>query len=528
MIKLRLLATIMVCFLIANDATAQSPTDSRSETDSLRVVVSRVQARGIYVDVSDAQWERGDTLMVLQNEDTRALSRVAGKSSTSLLLVWLLDPLSLEVGNELVLVGPRKEHGPEQDLDLAEERRSILGRPVGVRTDPRSSGVQVHGYYSASLTASVSEVKGQFTDTRSSSRQYMNPVSSLRMRVEGLPGSGRFMFSARGSRRFSSQDLVSRSGSFRMYELKYQSQISSGLSLEAGRFRERHTPAGGYWDGLNVSFKTGDFLFGVSGGFEPDRYSEAFQTDINKISVFSDVSKKHTGGSTSLMTAFTRIDGSRMLRPYSFISIEQKSRLGRTRLSTSLQIDESPIDGKWDVSRFYVRASSPISETLRLSGRYGSRQYFPYWRTDASYSARKNQTSAGITWQKRTHLVGLTVSSNSFSGSEKSNSVTASFRTQPGWMPFRISNSTSVFERPGGRTLYSSTSFQKELRRLTLGLEYSLLAVDQLGPLALSHIAGASVRFRMDKWGYLSIRQRAHLSSSVTSSTFFINYGISF
>lgn len=525
MTRQAIILVLTICFLsFPGEALGQVA------SDTLDVIVSRIQARGIYVDASEAKWIRGDTLSVTRNGELPGIARVAGKSSGSLLLAWLSSPLALEVGDALRLIGPERVTEVEESSDLLppEERESILGRPSQTVAVARARKIEVHGYYSASLTASYSDVKGQFTDTRSTSRKFMTPVSSVRLRVEGLPGNGRFLANVRGSQRFSSSKIIGKAGSVRLYELKYLSNPTSKLSIETGRFRERHTPAGGYWDGLSTTYDLGRVRLGVSAGFEPDRYSEAFSTDISKISVFSDIDRRHPGGSTSLLTAFTRVDGDLLAQPYSYFSIEQKSRIGKTRLSTSLQIDNSPADDTWKVSRLYLRASAPISKSLSINARYGSRQHFSYWRDNGRYSSKKDQISAGIAWRGAVSHAGLTLTSNSFSGNENSNSVSTSFRTRPRWLPFSFSNNASLFRRTGGNTIYNSTSLQKELKRITLGIEYSLLVVDRLGPTSLSHIAGLSIRARFDRWGYLSVRQRMNLSSTVTSSTMYINYGISF
>ncbi|MBT6581739.1 MAG: hypothetical protein HOO17_07920 [Bacteroidetes Order II. Incertae sedis bacterium] len=82
--------------------------------------------------------------------------------------------------------------------------------------------------------------------------------------------------------------------------------------------------------------------------------------------------------------------------------------------------------------------------------------------------------------------------------------------------------------RANNTTYYNSSSFQREVKGVLLGLEYALLAVDMVGPRTFSHIAGLSARFSFKKWGYFSVRERTHIGSSLTSSTVYLNYGIRF
>ena len=499
-------------------------------TDSLTTTVSRVQGRGLYVRHSGVAWIRGDTLTLVSELKGEGRVRVAGKASGTLLLAWLSSPLTLEVEEEVMLIGPRRIAPDVSEAEQGDDdRESILAGETSVAVTTAKRPVRVSGMFNSSLSATYSDLSGRFTSNRSASRTYATPVSSLRMRIEGLPGQTQLRFNVRGSRRFSSEDIVGQAGSVKLYEMKIMRQPSSSrLSVEAGRFRERHTAAGGYLDGASASFDIGKGSIGVAGGFEPERYNQSFQTDMHKLVAFADWNTRHPGGTTSLSTSFMRIDGGTLPSPFSLVSVEQKSRFNDLRISTSLQLDHAPIQNSWKLSRLYVRASTPISPSLSVNGRYGKRQYFTYWLPNGRYSSEKEQVSVGFQLSRSPHFVSVNLSSNSFSGSERSNSVSASIRTRPRWLPFAFSNTSNVWKRANNTTFYNASSFQREIKGVTFGLEYSLLAVDMVGPLSLSHIAGVSARVSFEKWGYLSIRERTHIGSSLTSSTLYLNYGIGF
>ncbi|MBT5250898.1 MAG: hypothetical protein HOB33_10765 [Bacteroidetes Order II. Incertae sedis bacterium] len=531
MIKISTVLAVLGMLVVAGDSgMVMAQTDSL-RTTTTRATVSRIQSRGIYVQHNGVDWVRGDTLSLVSAARGKARVRVAGKASDTLLLAWLDTGLNLSIDEIVELVGPRRD--PEvltaPVLVEADERVSILD---GVGTQVRPSTIKpirISGTLSSSLTASHANLAGRFTTNRSSSRTYATPVSSLRVRVEGLPGQTHILFNVRGSRRFSSDQIVGQAGSLRAYEMKVvRSPSSSQVRFEAGRFRERHTPSGGYLDGASAAFVSGGATIGVAAGFEPERYNQSFQTSLYKVAAFADWSTRHSGGSTSLSTSFMRIDGDNLASPFSLVSVDQKSRLGGLRLSTSLQLDHAPGVNTWNVSRLYVRASTELTEAISINGRYGQRKYFKYWLPDSRFSSTKEQVSVGIQFNRAPHFLSVSLSSNAYSGSERSHSFNTSFRTQPKWLPFAFRNASNIWMRANNTTYYNSSSFQREVKGVLLGLEYALLAVDMVGPRTFSHIAGLSARFSFKKWGYFSVRERTHIGSSLTSSTVYLNYGIRF
>ncbi|NQV71493.1 hypothetical protein HQ496_00115 [bacterium] len=508
---------------------------AQAAADSLSATVTRVQSRGIYVEVGSSLWVVGDTLRVIPNSGEEGISKIAGKASNSLLLAWIGAPIALEVGERVLLRGPKVLGGKaaEPDVVAQSDRKGLVngneGRLPVAKASKRS--IVLRGYYNASITATMSDVRSSFSNSGSASttRSYATPVSSLRASLAGLPFGTELRLNARGSTRFSSESIVGQKSAVRVYEFNLSRHArDSRFEFELGRFQSSRIPTGGYWDGLSTSVRFGALRFGLAGGFEPDRYNEGFQTDITKVAAFSEIDARHGDGSTSLSASLAQIDGPGLSSPYTFLSIDQRTRIGKHRFSTDLQIDRSPIDQQIVLSRAYFRLNTTVSPGLSLNGRFGTRKHFSYWFPGGAYSSEKQQISVGMMLQRTINQYGLTLTSNSFSGGERSNSVSATFRSKPKWLPFTFSNTANVWTRKNGNTYYNAINMQKNIGRWSLGLDYSLLAVDVVGPLSLSHIAGVSARISTDHWGYFSIRQRTHIGSSITSATLFFNYGISF
>lgn len=520
-----------VTFLFASLFLGAMQAEAQVASDTLSATVSRVQSRGIYLEISSSMFVAGDTVWVVQKSGLETAGKVAGKASNSLLLAWIAEPANVQVGEHVLLRGPHHiilegDQGPEV---TEVEKKSILGEAVSTGSALKKNLIILRGYYNASITASFSNIRGQFTSNRSSSRSYTTPVSSVRAILSGLPLGTEIQVSLRGSSRFSSEEIVGQASSIRVYEFNVARHLrTSRFEFDLGRFQSSQVASSGYWDGFSTSYRFGGLKVGASAGFEPDRYNESFQTDITKISAFSELETRHSGGSTSIVAAVTQIDSPGLSSPYYFMTLNQRTRLGQVRFSTDLQVDQSPIDKSITLSRLYVRASTRLSPGLSFNTRYGTRRHFSYWYPGGSYSSEKQQISAGLLLQRAVNQYGLTLTSNSFSGKDRSNSISASFRTRPSWLPFRVSNTTNVWTRKSGNTYYNSINLQKEIGRFSLGLDYSLLALDALGPMEFSHIAGASIRISTARWGNFSIRQRTHIGSSISSATLFFNYGISF
>lgn len=169
-----------------------------------------------------------------------------------------------------------------------------------------------------------------------------------------------------------------------------------------------------------------------------------------------------------------------------------------------------------------------LTENLGLNARAGSRKTFFYWLDDGAWSARRDQQQLGLTWNRTKSRFGLSVGKNAYSGRESSWSVNATARTPLPWLPVMYTNSSSMWSRSSITTWYSSHSFQHDVGRVTMSLDYALMVLDGLGPVSFSHIAGLSARLAVGEKGYLAVRQRTHVGSSTLSSTVYLNFGVSF
>lgn len=494
-------------------------------------VVTRVQARGAYFDVEEAPFAVGDTVsVVLDPLDVRV--RVAGVTSTSLLVVWIDPPPGLTVGDRVRIRGTARvsEETPvERPVDRP-ERGSVLDSPSArAAVASRREGMRISGYYTSSLTASYSDIQGRFTSNRSSSRSWATPTGSLRLRATGLPAGLQFTASLRGAHRLSSEPISGQATLMQLFEMNLSHGLPSDrLQFTAGRFRDANSPMGGYWDGFRSSVGVGAFRFGAAAGLEPDRYSEAWSTDTRKALAFTEWSSGRKGVRTNLQVAVGAIQRDALPGNYLFLTAEHTTRVGRLRLSNNVQLDRSPADGSWSLGRWNTRISSPLTERLSANARIGVRHYYAYWLDTPTFSSERTQLSGGLHYQTQHHAFGLTATSNQFTGRERNLGLSLMARTQPSWSPIQLSNTSSIWNRASGNTIYSTTRFERPGKRLTYGLEYSILLVDQVGPWQASHIGGLFARWSTERWGYFSLRQRMHIGSAVLSSTSFVTWGVSF
>ena len=521
--RLRLAGMIMLLLVMVHPARAQQ------QNVTVDGVVTRVQSRGAYFDVANAPFVAGDTLTVELAEPVRV--RVAGVTTSSLLVVWLDGPAALEIGqvvhiSGMATIAPVNENQPAE----REQRGSVLDNPGPSRTASSSSGgVSLSGYYTASLAASYSDIRGRFTNNQSTSRTWATPTNSLRLRARGLPAGLQLTASARGAHRLSSEPISGNATLMQLFELNVsRGAPTDRFQFTVGRFRDANSPMGGYWDGLRSSIGVGAFRFGASAGLEPDRYTEAWSTDTQKLLAFGEWSGRGEHVRTTIQAAAGAIIRDALPGNYLFVTAEQRSRIGQLRLSNEVQLDRDPLDGAWSLGRWNTRVSTPLTERLSVNARIGVRHYYAYWLSNPDFSSKRTQFSAGLHYQMQHHSFGLTATGNQFSGRERNQSLSLMVRTQPSWSPIQVSNTTSIWDRASGQTLYSTTRFERSKKQLTYGLEYSLLLVDQVGPWEASHIAGLYARWATRDWGYFSVRQRMHIGSAILSSTTFFTYGISF
>lgn len=515
----------LVFVLTANTAQAQ---DLDVTIDG---VVTRIQARGAYFDTEQAPFVVGDTVFVLLDPvDVRV--RVAGVTSSSLLVVWVDPAPSLQVGMRVRIRGRARtqEETPADSPADRPERGSVLDTPAGRATvSSRREGLRVSGYYTSSLTASYSDIQGRFTSNRSTSRSWATPTGSLRLRATGLPAGLQFTASARGAHRLSSEPISGQATMMQLFEMNLShGSPSDRLQVTAGRFRDANSPMGGYWDGLRSSVGVGAFRFGAAAGLEPDRYSEAWSTDTRKFLAFTEWSSGNKRVRTNLQAAVGAIQRDALPGNYLFLTAEHTTRVGRTRFSNDVQLDRNPADGSWSLARWNTRVSTSLTQRLSANARIGVRHYYAYWLDTPSFSSERTQLSGGLHYQMQHHAFGLTATSNQFSGRERNLGLSLSARTQPSWSPVQLTNTSSIWNRASGNTIYSTTRFERPGKRLTYGLEYSILLVDQVGPWQASHIGGLFARWSTDRWGYFSLRQRMHIGSAVLSSTSFVTWGVSF
>jgi hypothetical protein len=349
------------------------------------------------------------------------------------------------------------------------------------------------------------------------------------LRARDLPAGLEMTASLRGAHRLSSEPISGNATLTQLFELNVsKSAPTDRMHFTVGRFRDANSPMGGYWDGMRGSVAIRDVRIGVAGGLEPDRYTESWSTDTQKALVFGEWSSRGDRVRTSFNAAVGSIMRDALPGSYLFVTAEQRVRAGQFRLSNELQLDRHPGDGSWSLARWNARISAPLTERLSANARLGVRHYYAYWLSVPDFSSQRTQIAAGLHYRLKNHSFSLSATGNQFSGRERNLGTSISVRTNPTWSPIAISHTSSIWDRASGTTVYSTTRLERTTRRLTYGLDYSLLLVDQVGPWEASHIGGMFFRWSTDRWGYVSLRERVHIGSAMLSSTSYVTWGVSF
>jgi hypothetical protein len=502
--------------------------------DTVRVEITRIQARGVYTTVADGiSWASGDTLQVVSTTGIRTTVRLVGRSTSSLLLAWVGDALAVEVGDVLTLVGRRGRTTPvdAERTPAVADRVSILDREgrTGRAGARGRSGPRVDGRLMVGVSGLQSTTRGRMTDNVSVSRSFLTPSTALRLRVGRLPGDVELDLNARYSRRFSSNDIIGQADAPRIYDLSISQPVGhTGVRYAAGRFNDSRLAQSGYWDGVRMEHDVGSFEWGLAGGFEPDRYNQGFRSDRPKFAAYAGGMRRFDGGSFSLTGAFTQLRPTNDWLDHSFFSVDQELRIRGVRVTNRLLLDRDPESGSWIPSRYQARAGIPVSSSLRLTARYSMRQPYGYWRTTDIFSDRRDQISAGISYARNQTRLSLTGTENRIEHSDPSRTATGHFSTEPRWMPFRTSGTLSAWFRHSSRTLYGTLGLHRTLLGSDMALNLTTYNIQTVGPSATSLMAGVSIRIPLHENGSLSIRTRSQFLGEITSNQLYVTYWVAF
>ena len=318
------------------------------DTEELILTVTQLAGQNVYLDGGSVKGiTEGDTLVTAS--DDRLL--VIAVSRNQSIANFAGTPFPVTRGQLLrvrVLKGAAEV--PEEVgevVEEAEEAVSIMEQPeVGQRAEARRKreGVEVDGRLLLSFSGLLSETRIRSGNVPAVSRTYLTPAVNLNATVKNLPSDMKLHVNIRSDYRYQSYNSVSPDNSFRAYRLSLEKDLPFGV-VQFGRFYNRMTRRGGYWDG--VSFLVGSRKRGVGGavGFMPERSNEGFSTQLPRFSVFGQYETPR--GKPVIYrgsVAYNEIQpsSSSLLQTHRFASLEQRIDWSLVSLRQDIQVDQDP------------------------------------------------------------------------------------------------------------------------------------------------------------------------------------------
>ncbi|MEN8145912.1 MAG: hypothetical protein ABFS14_13315, partial [Gemmatimonadota bacterium] len=269
--------------------------------------------------------------------------------------------------------------------------RAPRERRAYARSGPITSG-------SVSLDVAVLQSQARFgsEDNQTVDRTFATPALRLRTTVT-QPQSWTLRLRTHVSHRYSSTGTQLNPTSARVYEASFEKTFrNTPLRFQLGRFYNRYETYSGYWDGLLARVGGRKAGFGVAVGFEPERSNQGVSSDLPKATAF--VNYRSDGRRTryEVDASVHRVDPRTDLLTHTFAGLSQRLRVGDVRFDQELQIDEDPIAGGWEVTRFQLNMSADLQRRVQLRTGVSRQRPYRLFDTVSVISHPRDQVSAGL------------------------------------------------------------------------------------------------------------------------------------
>lgn len=506
--------------------------------------VTYIAGQNLYLDVGRGeQVLPDDTLAVFMGGEVQGAFLVISSMSDRSVVTFAGPPFPVTLGMDLELqvssaeeaVPPAiVEDAPSETVVPADE---VPTRDVGTQNavPPRRTAtatrrqreLDVSGRIllglntSYSVTEWTTDRQGDrgMTDgvTNRTSRTFATPSLGVNLNVRNLPGGLRFQTRLRTDYRYTSGRAITPTTSFRTYEAKLSRSFRNAV-VEAGRFYNRYERFSGYWDGLLVRYAGDRAGIGTAVGFMPDRSNEGFSSTMPRYSAFADFAVGDRDGVRySAEVSFNEVRPTNDLLTHRFAGLSQRVQVGAWSLRSDIQVDRDPLEGNWVASQFYVRSNVRLAQRLHLRGRYQVRRPYSIWRIARVIADRRDQASAGVTWQIARATLGGDLSLNRSEG-------TTTSRTWSGYIQHPDlgigglggNAMVSYWDADRGTSLFINTGVTHRYQKLRTRVQYQFARTTTLSRAPLvTHAASVQVvvplRRRLQSSTQVRVQQGASL-----------------
>ena len=449
-----------------------------AQDTTVTVTVTHIAGDNVYIDAGASSGiSVRDTLNVLEANRAVGKMLVVNTASNQSVLAFAGRTFPVTRGKRMIIAFRKR------DLSVGEVNtvtavpqeapaERIFERPASAKSS--SAGrVRLTGRLLVSLSILDSETLPQIEGAQSISRTFITPAINLNTTISNLPSNARIRVHIRSDYRHSSLSSLSPSYSFRTYQLSIEKTFDVG-TVQFGRFYDRSTSMGGYWDGLSFMLGSRKKGLGAAFGFMPDRSNEGFTTLFPRFSGFARIergSSKTVRYRASAAYHEIRPDVTTNYMQHRYAGFDHDLTWGPIFFNQDIQFDRDPTTNNWVVSQLRTDTRILIAEGLSLRGRYSIRQPYRILTLGNPLSTRRDQLGGGISYNKFGGSIGGDYRTQFTRGTYSSRSITAYFAT-PMVSGFSISGSTNHWKSDFGTALYLSGAISKMIDAMQFRIDY--------------------------------------------------------
>jgi hypothetical protein len=316
--------------------------------------------------------------------------------------------------------------------------------------------------------------------------------------------------SMRLSHRSSPGDAIDPITSVRFYQLELEKRFESlPLHLNLGRFHNRYDDFAGYLDGVMVHMGEGGLGGGFAIGFEPELWNESFSSELPTVSGFLDYARRGNAneyaGALSFQTTRPRSD----LPDRTYFGLSQRLRIGDTWIRQRAQVLQRSGASGWELSRFQVDASVPLSAGLRVHGGWRTWRAGTLFFSQGSKAPIRQRGLVGFSYWTARGGATLDLSLDRPQGDDPSRTVSTSFflRRTP-FLGLGFGGSASYWSRADETSLAVSPEVRRDFGPAELRGGYRLYQTEgrfgtirhESADLTLSLSLGAGFSARIQGW----------------------------
>jgi hypothetical protein len=381
----------------------------------------------------------GDTLPVYEGESEAAvrLGFFAVESATERRSVVTFSGARFDVRRADLLylglpkaladarLGPDPEETPDPEAVVSAEPATAA--PAS-QTGPSRPPVQFNGRLYLDMDALRTTTRWGEGPGDETSRSFSTPTMRLQARARNLPGGMRLNTSMRLSHRSSPGDAIQPVTSVRFYQLDLEKHFETvPVQLNLGRFHNRYDDFAGYLDGAMVHLGDGGLGGGFAVGFEPDLWNESFSSNLPTVSGFLDYEKRGEENEYSGALSFRAVRPTVEIPDQTYVGLSQRIRLGDTWIRQRVQVQQRPGGTEWELARFQVDASVPLSGGLRAQAGWRSWRASTLYFSQGSSAPTRQRGNVGLSYWGLQGGATVDLSLDRPQGDEQARTVSSSF-----------------------------------------------------------------------------------------------------